>query len=108
MFKSLFKRIFFMDQLLEVLMLVSFGLSWPTNILKAYKVRTARGKSFPFLVFVLFGYGCGIAAKVVSHRVNYVVIFYATNMVMVIVDMCLYFRNRALDRQAPQAAVSRG
>lgn len=93
-----------MDQLLEILMLVSFGLSWPPNIIKAYKVRTARGKSFPFLVFVLFGYCCGITAKFVSGRVNYVVIFYATNVAMVIVDMCLYFRNRALDREASRIA----
>ena len=89
-----------MAQLLETLMLVSFGVSWPVNIAKSYKVRTTKGKSLLFLIFIFFGYCCGIAAKVAANNVNYVCVFYAINSIMVAVDIFLYFRNRALDRQA--------
>ena len=88
-----------MSQIFETLMLIFFGLSWPTNIIKSYKVRTTRGKSILFLFFILIGYCCGIAAKIVSGNINYVCAFYAINSIMVIVDIFLYFRNRALDRQ---------
>lgn len=32
-------------ELFEILMLVSFGASWPFNVIKSYRVRTAKGKS---------------------------------------------------------------
>jgi len=86
-----------MPQIFEILMLVFFGISWPTNIIKSYKTRTARGKSILFLYFVLIGYFCGITAKIVSGSVNYVLIFYIINSIMVSIDISLYFRNRALD-----------
>lgn len=37
-------------ELCEILMLVSFGFSWPFNAIKSYKARTTKGKSLPFLV----------------------------------------------------------
>ena len=37
-------------ELFEILMIVSFGLSWPMNVLKSYRARTAKGKSLPFLL----------------------------------------------------------
>ena len=88
-----------MAQLLEALMVISFGISWPANIYKSYKARTARGKSLPFLIFVLFGYCCGIAAKIAENSINFVCVFYIINSVMVAIDMLLYFRNYFLDRQ---------
>ena len=89
-----------MPQIFETLMLVFFGISWPTNIVKSYKVRTTKGKSILFLFFVLTGYFCGIAAKISSGAINYVVVFYIINSIMVSIDIILYFRNRALDWQA--------
>ncbi|MDR2134744.1 MAG: hypothetical protein LBP27_06510 [Treponema sp.] len=70
------------------------------NIIKSFRVRTARGKSLAFLCFIEFGYVCGIMSKLLSDRVNYVFIFYVLNLVMVGVDLILYFRNRRLDRLA--------
>ena len=32
-----------MTDLLEALMIVCFGLSWPVSIMKSYKSRTAKG-----------------------------------------------------------------
>jgi hypothetical protein len=84
-------------------MLVCFGFSWPANIAKSYKARTTQGKSLLFLIFVIFGYFCGIMAKILSASINYVIVFYIINIVMVIADLCLYFRNRAIDRRAKPA-----
>jgi len=89
-----------MVQLLETAMLISFGISWPVNIHKSYKARTTRGKSLLFLCFILFGYLCGITAKFVSGAVNYVVVFYIINSIMVSIDIAIYFRNLVLDRLA--------
>lgn len=89
-----------MGQLLEGLMMVCFGLSWPFNIVKAYRSRTARGKSVIFDVLLLCGYGCGIASKLLGQTVSYVVIVYFINISMVTVDLCLTLRNKALDYAA--------
>jgi hypothetical protein len=87
-----------MIEILEALMIVSFGVSWPANIIKSVKARTAKGKSLVFLICVLFGYLCGIAAKLMTGRVTYVLVFYFINILMVTVDILLYFRNRKFDR----------
>ncbi len=86
-----------MAQLLEAAMVISFGISWPTSILKSYTSRTAKGKSIIFLCFVLIGYLFGIASKFINGNLTYVVVFYIINFFMVFLDFCLYFRNRKLD-----------
>ena len=55
-----------MSELLEIFMVVSFGLSWPLNVIKSYKARTTKGKSLPFLILIFFGYICGIASKLLA------------------------------------------
>ncbi|NLK39292.1 MAG: hypothetical protein GX303_03450 [Clostridiales bacterium] len=85
--------------LFEAMMVVSFGISWPMSIIRSYKGRTAKGKSPLFLFFIFFGYICGIAAKLIANSINYVLIFYILNLIMVAVDIILYFRNRAIDRK---------
>lgn len=89
-----------MAEILEALMVVGFGISWPVSIIKSYKARTAKGKSLLFLCFILFGYVCGILSKLVSGKITYVFVFYVLNLLMVSFDLVLYFRNRALDAQA--------
>lgn len=37
-----------MSELLEIMMIASFGVSWPLNVIKSYKSRTTKGKSLPF------------------------------------------------------------
>ncbi len=88
-----------MAEILEALMVVGFGISWPVSIIKSYKARTAKGKSLLFLCFILFGYVCGILSKLVSGKITYVFVFYVLNLLMVSLDLVLYFRNRALDAQ---------
>lgn len=33
-----------MAELLEAMMVLSFGISWPASIIKSYRARTAKGK----------------------------------------------------------------
>ena len=55
-----------MSELLEIVMIVSFGASWPMNVIKSYKARTAKGKSVAFLGLILFGYVAGITGKLLN------------------------------------------
>ena len=89
-----------MAELLEVLMVLCFGASWPLSILKSYRARTAKGKSLPFLCLIWVGYVCGVVAKLVSGRITYVVFFYVLNLLLVSADIGLYIRNARLDRAA--------
>ena len=91
-----------MSQFLEAVMVVCFGISWPMNIIKSIRARTAKGKSLPFLLFIFIGYVSGIAAKLISGSITYVFVFYVLNLLMVGADICLYFRNRHLDRLREQ------
>jgi hypothetical protein len=96
-----------MAELLEVIMVVSFGASWPLNVIKSYKARTTKGKSLGFLCLIFFGYIAGIASKLLNEAYMasfatkwYVLFFYVLNFIMVGVDLCLYVRNYKLDKEA--------
>lgn len=96
-----------MAEILEIVMIVSFGASWPLNVIKSYKARTAKGKSLAFLCLIFFGYIAGITSKFMNEAYMasfrekwYVLFFYFLNFFMVGTDFCLYFRNRKLDRLA--------
>ena len=41
--------------LLEAGMLVCFGFSWPLNVVKAYRAKTARGTSLAFIILIITG-----------------------------------------------------
>ncbi len=88
-----------MSEILEIGMVCLFGASWPMNVLKSFKARTAKGKSIMFLLFIFVGYICGIAAKLTAESFKwYVLMFYIINIVMVSLDIILYFRNMRLDK----------
>ena len=93
-----------MAQIFEVLMIICFGVSWPFNIAKSWKAKTARGKSLLFEVCILVGYICGIAGKFITGNVTYVLIAYVINVVMVLIDILLTLRNMALDKMAERKA----
>ena len=84
---------------LEAGMLVCFGISWPFNIAKSLRSRTAKGKSVIYEILVVVGYFFGLAAKIILGDVNYVMIFYIVDILMVTTDIFLTFRNRRLDRE---------
>lgn len=88
-----------MGSILETMMLVCFGFSWPLNVIKAYKARTSKGTSLPFIFLIIAGYIAGISAKIITHQVNYVLIAYIVNLAIVSLNLIVYFRNAALDRK---------
>jgi hypothetical protein len=88
-------------ELMEIAMIVAFGCSWPMNVIKSYKARTAKGKSLTFLILVLFGYICGITDKLIAPTFKwYVLFFYVLNFIMVSADLLMYIRNCRLDKLA--------
>ena len=90
-----------MSEFLEICMVVSFGISWPLNVMKSYKARTTKGKSLAFLVLIFFGYICGIASKLLAPSFKwYVLFFYVLNFIMGGADLCLNYRNYKLDKKA--------
>ena len=91
-------------QLCEIGMLVAFGFSWPFNILKSWRSRTAKGESVVFEFIVVFGYLIGLSGKIITYQRTgvwaYSIWFYLADIAMVTADIVLYFRNSALDRKA--------
>ena len=93
--------------ILEALTIFCFGLSWPISIRKSIISRTAKGKSLFFEVFLLIGYACGIARKIIqvangsSGFIFFLsFFFYVLNFVEISIDVALYFRNKKLDELA--------
>lgn len=103
-------------EILEALMILCFGLSWPISIRKSYVSRTAKGKSLFFEVFLLIGYIFGIVKKIIEWTTpgkEFTVIFflsfifYIINFVAISIDVGLYFRNKKLDKAAELAAAGK-
>ena len=94
-----------MAEILEIIMIVSFGASWPLNVLKSYKAKTTKGKSLAFLLLIFGGYIAGITSKLVNEAYMaqfgqkwYVLFFYVLNFIMVGADLLMYVRNSKLDK----------
>ena len=97
--------------IMETLMVICFGISWPLNIAKAWKSHTAEGISLPFYSFIWIGYIFALIGKFVLIANNapqpwyetvhwYVMFFYILNVSMVSVGIGIYFRNKAADLKA--------
>jgi hypothetical protein len=93
----------------EIAMILCFGASWPFNVIKSWKTKTAKGKSLPFLVLILVGYVFGIVSKFINEEymlkladgdpVKWLLLAsYFFNFTMVSIDFILYFRNRHYDK----------
>ena len=91
-----------MGSILEAVMLVCFGFSWPLNVMKAYKAKTAKDTSLPFIMLIIIGYIAGISAKLISGQINYVLIAYILNLAIVSLNVIVYFRNVSLDKKRLQ------
>jgi len=96
-----------MAEIAEVIMILCFGASWPFNVIKSYRARTAKGKSPVFLCLIIIGYIAGIVSKFLNEAYMaaigekwYVLFFYFLNLLMVSADLIIYFRNRMLDKRS--------
>ncbi len=105
----------------EIVMVLCFGASWPFNIIRAYKARTAKGTSLQFTVLIGIGYVGGILNKVFTavqkgsiywtdgvygflHILAFA--FYFINLAMIITAIAIYFRNKKLDANRAQETVA--
>lgn len=88
-----------LSQILETVMLICFGISWPISVYKNFKSKSTAGKSVIFMLAIIVGYIAGIAAKFISGNLNYVLIIYFINLIMVSTDLMIYFKNKAYERK---------
>lgn len=95
-------------KILEVVMLVCFGCSWPLNVYKSIKTKSTKGKSLLFLILIDLGYIAGMTSKFVSTTFDWskdwwVFAIYVLNFVMVTTDLVLYFINYSREKNLKEA-----
>ena len=86
-------------QIFEFIMLACFGLSWPISVYKSIKSKSTQGKSIVFIIAIIIGYISGIIGKIVNHQLTYVLIIYCFNLMVVLVDLVLFFINRKNEKK---------
>ena len=79
-----------LSEYLEFAMLFAFGISWPFAIVRTYRAKRVDGKSPLFMIIVIFGYLCGIAAHLVEGTKLWLCIVYLVDMALVATDLTLY------------------
>lgn len=93
-----------MTTICEGLMMACFGLSWPLNVAKSLRARSAKGKSIFFEIVIILGYICGICGKIYAGAFNFVLALYFINLCVVSIDLGLTIRNKRLDIAAEKAS----
>ncbi len=93
-----------MVTLLESIMLICFGISWPVSVYKSWKSKSTQGKSLVFIFAIIIGYVAGIIGKILGGQLNYVLALYIVNLTFVSVDLALYFVNRRHEQAQVRAA----
>lgn len=81
-------------QIFESIMLLCFGMSWPISVYKSIRSRSTKGKSVVFITVIILGYISGIVGKIVNDQLSYVLALYCLNLVVVSIDLVLYYINR--------------
>lgn len=87
-----------MAEILETVMLICFGCSWPMSLIKNIKAKTAKGMSVGFTLLILTGYIAGITAKIINHGGAFVLAVYIFNLVVVSANLVVYFINKKRDK----------
>lgn len=92
--------------ILEAIMLICFGASWPFSIVKSFRIKMVKGKSPFFLALILAGYVAGIGKILAAYFAEkaknpemciplpWLIWFYIGLFVLVSIDTALYFRYR--------------
>jgi hypothetical protein len=79
-----------LPEFLEFAMLFAFGFSWPFAIARTYRAKRVDGKSPTFMIIVIVGYCCGIAAHIVEGTKLWLVAVYLADIALVSTDLALY------------------
>ena len=106
-----------MAEILETIMLICFGCSWPMNAYKNAKAKSAKNMSLSFTILIITGYVAGIIAKfvaisngtiaTVTGKTIFVIAVYFLNLVMVSANVVIYFINKKYDKQAEAVAAKK-
>ena len=96
-------------KVLEAIMIILFGISWPFNLLKSIRSKTTKGKSLLFLVLIDLGYIAGLTSKFFSESFVWstdwwIFVVYAINFTLVSADLIVYFINKS--REKKQEAIA--
>ena len=91
-------------KVLEAAMIILFGISWPFNLVKSIRTKSAKGKSLLFLVLIDIGYIAGITSKFFSTSFVWstdwwIFMIYIINFSFVTADLIVYFINRNRDNK---------
>lgn len=101
-------------EVLEIVMLICFGCSWPISVYKSIKIRTSVGKSAVFNILLIVGYIAGIVSKFIKmdSALNasgatslgkgifiFALIMYFVNLAMITANLILYYMNKNLDNK---------
>ncbi len=95
-----------MAQILESIMLICFGCSWPVSVIRNIRSHTAKSMSLGFILLIIAGYIAGIAAKLCTGSFTYVLAVYIFNLLAVSANLAVYFINRAQDRRAERTSAA--
>ncbi len=87
-----------MSEILECMMLLCFGFSWPLNVYRNYRSCSTKGMSLIFILLIIVGYVAGITAKIITRNFSYVLIVYFFNLAVVSLNVFIYFRNKKLEK----------
>ena len=92
-------------KVLEAIMLILFGISWPFNLLKSINTKSTKGKSLLFLILIDLGYIAGITSKFFSTTFVWetdwwVFAIYVINFLFVTADLVMYFINKSREKEA--------
>ena len=79
-------------KVLEAIMIILFGISWPFNLAKSIRSKTTKGKSLLFLILIDVGYIAGLTSKFFSETFVWatdwwVFVVYAINFTLVSADL---------------------
>lgn len=91
------------SEMLETVMLICFGLSWPISLVKNIKTGSAKGMSLPFTLLIIVGYVAGISAKLYSGVYSYVLLAYFWNLLLVGLNLAVFFVNKRKDKKDSHA-----
>lgn len=91
-------------KILEAIMLILFGISWPFNLMKSIKTKSTKGKSLLFLILIDVGYIAGITSKFFNPNFVWatdwwVFAIYVINFLFVTADLMMYFINRSNEKK---------
>ena len=96
-------------KVLEAIMIILFGISWPFNLAKSIRSKSTKGKSLLFLILIDVGYLAGLTSKFFSESFVWnidwwIFVIYSINFTLVSADLIVYFLNKSREKKNASVA----